>query len=52
MIARMYPKRTRLQIKNKWIKEEKINSAGITAALMERKKIGSFPPPSSFSDRD
>ena len=41
MIARLFPTRTRGQIKAKWMKEEKINSAGVTVALMSKKPIGS-----------
>lgn len=44
MIARLFPRRTRAQIKAKWMKEEKTNSKKITEALMSRKDIGQFSP--------
>ncbi|ORY60410.1 hypothetical protein BCR35DRAFT_270878, partial [Leucosporidium creatinivorum] len=45
MIAGLFPNRTRRQIKAKWNKEDKINPAGITAALMSKKAITPQPHP-------
>jgi hypothetical protein len=49
MIAGLFPRRTRAQIKAKWIKEDKINPALITDALMSKKDIGSSPSLSPIS---
>ena len=40
LISALFPGRNRREIKLKWTKEDKINSKKITAALMQRKKIG------------
>ncbi|KAH8915482.1 hypothetical protein BT69DRAFT_1229968 [Atractiella rhizophila] len=40
MIAKLFPDRSRAQIKKKWNKEEKVNGDGLTQALKSRKKIG------------
>jgi hypothetical protein len=42
LISALFPGRSRREIKLKWTKEDKINSKKITAALMQRKKIGTL----------
>jgi transcription factor TFIIIB component B'' len=42
MIAGLFPRRTRRQIKAKWNKEDRVNPKAITAALMTKKSIGTL----------
>lgn len=47
MIARLFPRRTRRQIKMKWTREERLNPAKITEAFMNRRAVGELLNPLS-----